>query len=279
MTAREPLDLNRLAALDARATPGPWRVVLDDTESPTTVWQVCASPSHTDEVDPNGDTVFDCCDDGGLHGEPFFLEADAAFVAEARTALPALVAEVRALRAELTETEDDRDELSQLLAPAQAGRDEAVAEIERLTAQLAIAEGALRDLRRMVAAFDTPGDPGRVRAFVGDADQIALRGLGELPERTAVPGEPLPPIPDSAYPAGATPLDADAAPAWRIVLVDNGGYNAEPLLVLPHRYTVREAAHADRETLRLHHPSTRHAAWEVWSGERLAHELEQAGRR
>ena len=28
-----------------------------------------------------------------------------------------------------------------------------------------------------------------------------------LPERTAVPGEPLPPLPESAYPPGAVPLD------------------------------------------------------------------------
>ncbi|MDG4791888.1 hypothetical protein O7626_39430 [Micromonospora sp. WMMD1102] len=201
MTAREPLDLNRLAALDARATPGPWRVVLDDTESPTTVWQVCASPSHTEEVDPNGDTVFDCCADGGLHGEPFFLERDAEFVAEARTALPALVAELRALRAKLdlpcgschpcTEwsaetwrradrTVPDVHQWDEVLAE----RDQARADAERLTAQLAEAT---------VKAVVTGGP------VVTLADDV-------LPERTAVPGEPLPPIPDSAYPAGATPL-------------------------------------------------------------------------
>ena len=32
-----------------------------------------------------------------------------------------------------------------------------------------------------------------------------------LPEMTAVPGEPLPPVPESAYPPGAVPLDVDLA--------------------------------------------------------------------
>ncbi|MER7331742.1 MULTISPECIES: hypothetical protein [unclassified Micromonospora] len=45
--------------------------------------------------------------------------------------------------------------------------------------RLALAEQALRDLLGMVDQFDTPRDPGRVQAFVGDVRQVALRGLGQ----------------------------------------------------------------------------------------------------
>lgn len=46
-------------------------------------------------------------------------------------------------------------------------------------ARLAVAERALRDIRSMVDQFDTPRDPGRVRAFVSDVGQVAAKGLGE----------------------------------------------------------------------------------------------------
>jgi hypothetical protein len=40
-----------------------------------------------------------------------------------------------------------------------------------------------------------------------------------LPERTAMPGEPLPPIPECAYPPGAVPLDLPRfIPSWRFVV-------------------------------------------------------------
>lgn len=45
--------------------------------------------------------------------------------------------------------------------------------------RLVAAELALRDLLAMVDQFDTPRDPGRAQAFVGDVRQVALRGLGE----------------------------------------------------------------------------------------------------
>ena len=74
-----------------RATPGPWRVVLDDSESPKTVWRQCASDKHPDD-DPERLSVYDdCCHGGGLHSEPFFREADAEFVAHARADVPWLL--------------------------------------------------------------------------------------------------------------------------------------------------------------------------------------------
>lgn len=75
-----------------RATPGPWRVVLDDSESPKTVWRQCESDKHPLAEDPGRDSVYDdCCFDGGLHSEPFFREADAEFVARARADVPWLL--------------------------------------------------------------------------------------------------------------------------------------------------------------------------------------------
>ena len=52
----------------------------------------------------------------------------------------------------------------------------------------------------MVVA-DAPGRP------AGDRSDAPPVDAPTLPEREAVPGEPLPELPDSAYPPGATPLD------------------------------------------------------------------------
>lgn len=72
------------------ATAGPWRVVLDDSEGPKTVWRQCESDKHPD--DPERLSVYDdCCFDGGLHSEPFYREADAEFVAHARVDVPWLL--------------------------------------------------------------------------------------------------------------------------------------------------------------------------------------------
>ena len=56
---------------------------------------------------------------------------------------------------------------------AQAARDRAVelhAENNRLRA-------ALEDISRMAHAFDTPRDPGRVQAFVGDIRNVSSKAL------------------------------------------------------------------------------------------------------
>jgi hypothetical protein len=93
------LDLEVIKARAGAATSGPWRVVCDDSERPTTVWQECTSADHPVAEDPGRQYVFDDCRDGELHAEPFFREADAEFVAHARTDVPALLAEVERLRA------------------------------------------------------------------------------------------------------------------------------------------------------------------------------------
>lgn len=87
-------ELARLEALAQAATPGPWAptAVCDDDDH----WYAC-SPEHAfAEDDP-------ACDSGKRH--PGAL-ADAAFIAAARDAVPALVAEVRRLREQLQEERD-----------------------------------------------------------------------------------------------------------------------------------------------------------------------------
>ena len=89
MTAPEPLDLNALDALTAATPPGPWRAVGTEVygPSPDCLW-------IADARDPGAE-------DGG--------QAVARLIAAARVALPALVAEVRRLRAELDTIQRSED--------------------------------------------------------------------------------------------------------------------------------------------------------------------------
>ena len=88
-------DLVRWEALHEAATIAPWDVVADQ--------------HHAWGIEGGGDTVvgqavgFDCRCAGVLD------EDDATFIAESRTALPALVAEVRRLRAALSTIRDIAD--------------------------------------------------------------------------------------------------------------------------------------------------------------------------
>lgn len=47
--------------------------------------------------------------------------------------------------------------------------------------------------------------------------------MTDLPEQTAVPGEPLPSLPDSAYPEDAQPLEVELLPHLPFVLVQVTG--------------------------------------------------------
>ena len=92
MTTPLPLaELPALRALAEKATPGPWRQHLVDD---TTV------------IDEAGNTVAQTFPDGGLDDDVDFAtdteqrEHDAAFIATARTALPAALDEIERLRAE-----------------------------------------------------------------------------------------------------------------------------------------------------------------------------------
>lgn len=84
-------ELNRLEALAAAATPGPWRL-----------------PGGKSYVMPSHGEPYKVAQLGGTRDSPGLiareddrLHHDAEFIAAARGAVPALVAEVRRLRAEL----------------------------------------------------------------------------------------------------------------------------------------------------------------------------------
>ncbi len=80
-------DLARWEALAAKATPGPWRV--GHPWSAEEYWHyLCSEASKAYIIGP-----YDV-DEGGIASTP----DDAAFLAASRTAVPALVAEVRRLR-------------------------------------------------------------------------------------------------------------------------------------------------------------------------------------
>lgn len=86
-------DLARIEALCEAATPGPWTV------------------DKKEDTEPNGWThrwhwIREVAYDGPSYNyniDGFARREDADFIAESRTAVPALVAEVRRLRAELAE--------------------------------------------------------------------------------------------------------------------------------------------------------------------------------
>lgn len=80
-----PLDLDALDELCANATPGPWRDGRDTS--------VLVAPDAPDLNDDRGGYGH------ALIAESIFRRGDTAFMAAARSALPALIAEVRALRA------------------------------------------------------------------------------------------------------------------------------------------------------------------------------------
>lgn len=86
--------LEEIRARAEKATKGPWRVVVDDSEKATTVCRECESDAHPLDEDPGRDYLYDDCLDGELHSEPFFREADAEFIAHARTDVPALLDEI-----------------------------------------------------------------------------------------------------------------------------------------------------------------------------------------
>lgn len=80
--------LNRLKELEAKATPGPW-------EPFTEYWCNPQGPDTRTGCGP----IHQCYEYPGGIGQSPEAEADAAFIAESRNALPALLAEIERLRA------------------------------------------------------------------------------------------------------------------------------------------------------------------------------------
>jgi hypothetical protein len=88
------LDLDPIKAREAAATPGPWAIA--------NVAPAWASGRDEWNVVPG---VIDQCTSAGCG--PIVEPADADFIAHARTDVPALLAEVERLRAELAARADD----------------------------------------------------------------------------------------------------------------------------------------------------------------------------
>ncbi len=110
-------ELNALDALCAAATPGPWSSASQREDGATFDWYWVEAPT-------NGNVTSDHLD-----------MDDATFIAAARTALPALIAEVRRLRdmvADLTTWRDRHDDVKQACQRAEA----AEADRNRLRAAL-----------------------------------------------------------------------------------------------------------------------------------------------
>lgn len=91
---REPMTDERLAEIEARAnaaTPGPWRYTLYFVMSP--------SQGLIADIGPGSASV----------------NSDAAFIAHARTDVPALLAEVRRLREEIVSLRENQEPSSSML--------------------------------------------------------------------------------------------------------------------------------------------------------------------
>ena len=84
----EPIDLDAAQALADAATPGPW------------IWEHDQEDSWDSLDGPGGKSILWA---NGMHTEGWINAdtADAAFIAEARTLVPALIAELREVREEL----------------------------------------------------------------------------------------------------------------------------------------------------------------------------------
>lgn len=83
-------DLDRLEALAAAATPGPWKTALGSGDHVQTLVVTEAHPRIA---------IADCAHDDWLAITPRDHRPNMNFIAEARTAIPALIADVRRLRA------------------------------------------------------------------------------------------------------------------------------------------------------------------------------------
>jgi hypothetical protein len=116
MTEPMPLDLEPIKARDAAATPGPWK---------PTAYRVYAP------ADPVPDRILAACwrPWGPVTG-PGSIEADAAFIAAARTDVPELVAEVEQLRDDLRIANEATLVLLSRFAAAQADAERLRAEVE-----------------------------------------------------------------------------------------------------------------------------------------------------
>ncbi|MDF3309775.1 hypothetical protein P3H15_32675 [Rhodococcus sp. T2V] len=153
----EPIDLDAAQALADAATPGPWVTTPPDMISSELFryWSIGT------EVDGLLERFT-----GDIGGNLTNTQADAEFIAQARTLVPALIAEVRkerehrrALQRECERTESENRHLANNLDVQRAGR--------------AAAESAVARVKKVLKLAD---DANRTRVTV-DLIAIAVKGL------------------------------------------------------------------------------------------------------
>lgn len=150
-------DLARLDALDAAATPGPWKAV--SSELYEDEYSTCTFAAQGPTCGKNGDTEH--ADDSAEQAE-----RDAALIAEYRTAVPRLVDALRATRVNAAEFRAYAEDVLQAERVAHA---ETKAEAERLRVALAHLVGVME-------SRDT-SDPDEQELDVRDAIDVARAAL------------------------------------------------------------------------------------------------------
>lgn len=95
------VDLDALRALEAAATPGPWRSDVRDGERLVGI----DGPNYAEVLLPGRVDCMAYCYGGSSRIEGDNLEADAAFIAAARNALVPLLDEIESLRARVAAVE------------------------------------------------------------------------------------------------------------------------------------------------------------------------------
>jgi len=150
-----------LGRLEKAATPGPWESG-GSTPTPGEVWIWEQTGHHPGDPDAP-DTRIACC------GAP-----DAALIAAARNALPALLAEVDALRGELAATKRAIDFVSRPLVLDRADSIAALATVTEAQQKRAeTAEAELTKLRAILKADPKSSLPSLAEHYVARAEEQA----------------------------------------------------------------------------------------------------------
>jgi hypothetical protein len=149
----DPVDVDAARARAAAATPGPWEVEITGGVDVTGEGWTNIEIQFNDPLETNA---------GLMMGEHECAEADAVFIAAARSDVPALADEVERLRAQV--------ELAN--STLMAERDAALAEVTRLRAALLEAADDVQSWGAYAGEYfqekwDLAGDIARIRAALG----------------------------------------------------------------------------------------------------------------
>ena len=158
MGETDRLDLDRIEELCGKCTPPPWNYdgMHDEVVGPdfrTIIWSIF-------RVAPDDELLED--DEFGHH-----YHADFDLMAQSRTLIPALVAELRAERARVREAE----------AQVEADRRKAIDEIDRLTVEIRQLEWDMGDLTTKVRELEGENDSMGVLCGLQSGHIAKLEGL------------------------------------------------------------------------------------------------------